>query len=110
MIKYYTTTILLFFPLIGFSAQTVTTEQLLGVWNVENIPWSEKYEFKSDSTVLYIVKGKPRKYTFKLVDNEIIIQREMGLTINRVIESFDGKIMEVKDKDFGMKFKLKKEN
>jgi hypothetical protein len=73
------------------------------------LPWPEQYEFKTDGTAIYIVRGKPRKYTYELKGNEIIIHREMGMTINRVIESFDGKNMLLKDKDFGMEFILKRE-
>ena len=97
------------FPVSLMAGESITKKQLEGTWNFEGYPWPEKYEFKSDGTVDYIVRDKARNYKYDLVKNEIIIQREMGQTINRVIVSFDGKTMKLKDTFLDKVLTLKRE-
>lgn len=88
----------LLFPSVLMAGEAyLTMGQIKGVWYYKGYPWKEGYEFKQDGSVDYLVRGNARQYQYKLVKNEIIIQREMGQTLNKKIISFDGKTMKVKD-------------
>ncbi len=108
MIKHFLLLITLLFPTALFAGQSITKADLIGTWDFEGYPWQEGYEFKSDGTIDYIVRGKARNYQYDLVNNEIIIKREFNQTINRIIESFDGKTMKLRDTFLDKTLTLKK--
>lgn len=108
MIKRLLILLLFILPTLAFAKQNVTIKDLVGTWQIDEL--NEKYSFKANGKVLYIVGNTSREYPFKLVGNEIIIQREMGITINRLIENFHGNKMKLIDKDIGIELQLTKEH
>jgi hypothetical protein len=104
--------ILVVLPLIALAAEKLTKGGLLGTWTIHAIdgtPRGEKYVFNSDGSMLYVVGNFPRTFRYRLEKDELIIDRGGGVTLNRLIESFDGRELKLRDKDVGLRMLLRKE-
>lgn len=95
------------------TADNPVADVLTGRWSIASIDGrslSESYEFNADGTMLYVVGGQPRRYSYRLVNDRLTIDRGEGITLNRRVDACIDDELVLLDTDVDIRILLKRED
>lgn len=99
-------------PKTGGASPASTGNILQGTWSIWSIDGrslSESYEFRADGTMSYVVGGEPRRYSYRITNDRLTIDRGGGITLNRLLDSCREDELLLHDTDVGIRMLLKRE-